>query len=221
MGIAIFIFLGIPILFVISLVKFIKTKRKVWLFFLILSGIPLSLLGWKFAEAVIVGFEQGYNQAELFQSHTETPEKGSLVPISDTSLSLVLPETWSFLTGINDVAVLEVGNLYDEQYLIVLLYNKLDFEGGLAGINQRCSDDLLSALTNAEQSEIVQKSFGDTIGVQAEFSGSIESLKLNYLQYICEDDTYYFQFIAWTLPSKKSKAFQVFENTLNTLTFTK
>lgn len=207
-----FIFvLGLPIIFIFSLVKLISTKNKAWLIGLILSGVAVIALIGLVAFGVYTGYKNSASKARSgFSSGA-----GSIVNVPDSKLSLNLPSHWSDIKDLNDAASLSMGNLFREEYLIVIAEAKADFDGNLTDYSELTVGSMIDSLDNPTTQEPLTLPINGLPSIQREFSGSVDRTKIAYLHTCIEGSEHYYQIIGWTIPSRKATAFKIIQDVIN------
>lgn len=205
------VMIGIPVLFILSLVKLITTKNKAWIIGLVLSGIAFILIICVFA----VGAYMGYKNTKG-QSLTETSSgTKKIVKVPDTKLSLGIPSHWKKIDDLNEAASLSMGNLFREEYLIVIAETKADFDGSLTDYSDLTVTAMIDSIDNSTFTEPVSLSINGLPAIQREFSGSVDRTKIAYSHTSIEGSENYYQIIGWTIPSRKTTAFKVIGDVVN------
>lgn len=199
--------IGLPILFILSLVKLISTKNKAWIIGIVLSGIPLILI----AGGMMYGFYQGYKSAKVGTSSART----NIVMVPDTKLSLNIPSHWSNLNDLNDAASLGMGNLFREEYLVVIAESKADFDGNLTDYSDLTVTSMIDSIDHATAGSPVSLTLNGLPAIQREFSGTVDRTKIAYVHTSVEGGEHYYQVICWTTPSRKTSAFKTFHGLIN------
>jgi hypothetical protein len=213
---AIMLFLMVPAAFIVSLVLLIKTKKKGWLFLLVPSGLLLAGFFAAFSLAFAAGLKKGMESSRQWQSEEKVPED-RLVETSDALMKLKLPGHWQILKDLNEAAHLEVGNPRREEYLIVINDPKASFDGSLAEYAEFIVDRTKNALTDGEVSGPEPITVDGRPALQYEVRGSVDKVNVQYLFTLTESAANFHQLITWTLASRKSKAFPVFQDVLKSV----
>lgn len=209
--IGILLMIGIPILFIVCLVKFITTKNKGWLIGLVLTCIPLVLL----VGAIAVGVFMGYKNAKTNSLSGFSSKNTTTLVVPNSKLTLDVPSNWKNIDDLNDVADLEMGNLFQEQYLIVISEPKSDFDGNLTDYSDLTTKAMIDSIENSTTSAPVSLTVNGMPAIQHEFSGSVARTKIAYLHTSIEGGEHLYQIISWTTPSRKSTSFKVFQDVVN------
>ena len=137
----------------------------------------------------------------LFFNQNQTPEK--VVKSIDGQIQVTVPSGWTESSELNDDAVLEVGNVWDELFLIVILENKRDFISvDLEYYSQVTTEALISDIESPEKSQPLELLIHNNRAIQYEIRGTVEDLNIAYLHTSVEDSQNYYQVLAWTLSSQ-------------------
>ena len=205
--------------------------RRLWLYLPLLNiidilcilGVKRQRIGDKLARTLVVEQEPGevvakdrsaYKTLAIFGillalgyvpslvfNQEETLEK--VVKSIDGQAQVTVPSSWTELSELNDDAVLEVGNVWDELFLIVILDNKRDFISmDLEYYSQITTEALISDLESPEKSQPLELLIRNNRAIQYEIRGIVEDLHVAYLHTSVEDNQNYYQVIAWTLNSQ-------------------
>lgn len=206
------ILLGIPTLFVISLIKSIRSKSKGWIITAVITGafclVPVGLFFY--------GMYQGIQKFDNASERNIDAGTSMNVVSVDSLCQLTIPKHWEILTDLNNSASLQAGNLSREEYLIVISDAKVDFVGSLEEHSQVTSKNLTSTLADATSSDVSELEINGYKALQNTVSGAIDHTNIIYLKTNIEGDKAYYQILTWTLPSKKAEAFKVFQDVLET-----
>lgn len=211
------ILIVVPVLFIISLVKFITTKKRGWLVGLIVSG----LLSIAFIVLVLVtaynGYKTGIAKAKNATPSIRATGSAKVVEVPESDLSLTLPGHWVELSELNEEATLSTGNTAKEEYLIVIPENKIDFDGSLEDFSKITASGIFDNLTNSSISEPKPLLIQGLSAIQYEISGTIDHTKVSYLHTSVIGEKYFYQVLGWTVLSRKSQAFDVFHEVINSM----
>lgn len=205
------IVLGLPALFILCLVKLISTKNKKWLIGLVLSGLALLALIGLVIGAVYMGYKNTVSNARLAASSGVE----SIVIVPDSKLFLNMPSHWSEIKDLNEEASLSMGNLFREEYLIVIAEVKADYDGSLTDYSNLTVSSMTDSIENPTTKEPLSLSINGLPAIQQEFSGSIDRTKIAYLHTSIEGAEHYYQIIGWTIPSRKATAFKVIQDVID------
>jgi hypothetical protein len=157
---------------------------------------------------------------EATEEAAEEAAKPTLVSSKDGKVSISIPPSWSTQTGLNDEADIQVGDLAEEAYLIVLSESKIDFDESvdLAQHSSMTREAFMESLGGAEiLAGPKQTKAGELDAVVYDLQGSIDGLRPIYLHATIEGDDFYHQVVAWTLPSKIEANRPIFDRVIESL----
>ena len=123
---------------------------------------------------------------------------------SDGKSKLVVPEGFRSDDSLHDDAELEVSNIWEENYLVVLTESKLDFDDITVDEHSELTlGILLDSLGNARVEKGPKElEIHGRRALQYEVRGSIDGLRVVYLHTTVNGEDSFHQIVAWTLPSK-------------------
>lgn len=161
------------------------------LFFCLIVGIGvLSLLG-KRIEPVVITATDGQSQ-------------------------LTVPGSWKVQKDLNDMAEIQVANLSQEQYMMVITESKADFDDiDLAQYAETSLDWSLEAVVAEERPDPQSMTIDGKPAVQYELHGTVENMKLVYWITSVEGTDNYYQMVAWTRASQAEKNAPIFAEVAN------
>ena len=139
------------------------------------------------------------------------------VVADDRSSKMLLPTTWKQIPELTDVATIEFGNTFREQYTIVISEPKADFGNNVD--LYAYNDFILDQNFRTVVSDISIKLLGEVEingmrGVKYEIRGEVDNIKIVYLHTALEGEYHYHQVLFWTLPTKWQGNRKIFENAL-------
>ena len=122
----------------------------------------------------------------------------------NNSYSIKTPKSWSHMTDLNEEADLQMGNLRDEAYVVILSEHKADFNDvTLQGHSDLTRSLIKEALTNYQESEAQHST---TIGkypvIRYQIEGNIEKINVVYWHATVETEEHFHQMLLWSLKSK-------------------
>lgn len=176
-----------------------RSSSRKWI---IAAVIGASLVGLLFCLIVGVGV------LSLLGKRVEP----TVVTATDGQSQLTVPGSWKVQKDLNDLAEIQVANLLQEQYMIVLTENKSDFED--VDLAQYADGTLGVALESIETDDNPSPKSVTVNGkpaIQYELHGTVDNLKAVYWFTSVEGTDNYYQIVAWTLASKAEKNAPVFE----------
>ena len=123
---------------------------------------------------------------------------------SDGRSKLVVPAGFKVDDTLHDDAELEVSNVWEENYLVVLTESKLDFDD--ITVDEH-SELTLGILVDSLDSARIEKGprelrIHGLRALQYEVRGSIDGVRVVYLHTTVNGKESFYQIVAWTLPSK-------------------
>lgn len=147
-------------------------------------------------------------QVPSLQTQTEVSNDG-LCQIS-------LPAGWSTQTNLHADANIQVANIHDGLYLIVLTESKSDFENmSLEGHSELTRQRFLNNLQNGQIGEPNNFKINDQPALQYQISGTVDNVNIVYLHTTVEGKEHFHQIVAWTLSSKFEKNKAALESVIN------
>ena len=121
----------------------------------------------------------------------------------DGRFQVTVPGGWQEDNSLHEDADLEVAHRPTKMYLIILAESKADFDGMTL---QRHSDITRNALkegvTVEQESGPVALTIDGHPALQYEIRATTNSTKIIYLHTTVETPTYFYQILAWTIPSR-------------------
>jgi hypothetical protein len=140
-------------------------------------------------------------------------ENARLVTATDGQSRMTVPGNWREMTDLNDQAEIQVGDLFREQYAIVLTESREDFsdEVNLARFSELVSMNVRNGLADATMSEPRTLTVHGRPAVQRVIRGSKDHLRIVYWLTAIEGERSYFQVLMWTLASRADENEPVFQ----------
>jgi hypothetical protein len=135
----------------------------------------------------------------------------------DGLLRMTIPADWETLE-LNPTAEIQVGNLEQSAYLIVLIERKVDLFGwniqrhSYVTLGSLLSSVDLPTITGPKSLEV-----GGFPAVQYEIRGASSGTNLVYLHTTIETPSFFAQVIAWTMPSQESAMRQKLEKAISSI----
>lgn len=140
---------------------------------------------------------------------------------SDEKYSITAPGDWEDLKGeLNENAVLEAGNLKKEQYLALLPDNKEDLALTFDEYTDIVYENILSAVSDAEEGERESVTVNGKTGYRMEVTGSVNNINVTYWIYCVDGTEDYLQILVWSLKSKAEDNKEVLLKAAESLTET-
>jgi hypothetical protein len=200
----------IPAAFVFTLVMASTRKTKGWIIGAVVSGV-IGLLA--IGGIVFSGIFAGVKAAK---ANSEAPVFTS----ADGHYAITGAPGWRVLDLESTDATLQIGNLFDEEYLIVIpdVKAELGEEFGLQEFAEIASGQTADAVEDGESGDLVEMEFGGLPGYRRVVRGIIEGNDISYLLSYVEGKDHFYQIMAWTLTDRKAKVFPRLEAAAATFT---
>lgn len=207
--------LGIPLVFIASVVFLVRSRNKGWLFLVIPSGLLSAILA---LGAIVVALRIFSGAAEIVNtlSPKALPPDGVVVS-RDELLRTRLPKHWSILENLNASATLQAGDPVREEYMLVLTEPKDAVPGGIESYANLMVNHLIGTLQDVSVEGPEEVTINGMRGYQYAISGSAQGMRLEYLFTILEGPEAFHQVAMWTLQKYKDQAFAVFRETIQTV----
>lgn len=144
-------------------------------------------------------------------------EDPKVVTASDGQSRMTVPGSWQEMPDLNDEAEIEVGNLFREQYAIVLTESKEDFSDAvdLDRFSQLVTQNLRDGLADASVTAPRPLTVRGRPAVQRVIRGSKDELRVVYWLTAVEGQRNYFQVLMWTLGSRADANEPVYQAVVN------
>jgi hypothetical protein len=130
-----------------------------------------------------------------------------VVTASDQKSQLTVPVAWrdSPESFKNDLAAIQVGDLREAQFVLVISASAKDFDD-FAAFTDACVEEARTLIGESDVGEAHRLTIGGLGAVQHEVNGKVNGLKLTYWFTMVEGKRGYYEVVGWTLPSKRSEA---------------
>ncbi|HEV8559679.1 MAG TPA: hypothetical protein VGR06_25355 [Actinophytocola sp.] len=131
----------------------------------------------------------------------------TVVTASDKKSQLTVPASWKDVPPSfrEELAVIQLGDLRREQYVVVVTLDRDDFED-FDAFSAAMLEGAQHALDDAAVSEPRNLTIGGLQAVQYEISGKAEGIKIVFWYTMVAGKNGFYQVVAWTLPSKRTEA---------------
>lgn len=197
------LFLLIPALFIFTLVMALTRKTKGWIIGAVVTGVVgLLFVGGIIFSGIYAGFKaaKASREAQVFTS-------------PDGLCSITGAPGWRVLDLEAPDATLQVGNLFAEEYLIIIPDAKAELGDDflLEEFAEIASGQTLESVGEGEGGELVELEIGGLPGYRREVRGVIEGNDISYHLTYLEGKDYFYQIMAWTLTDKKATVFPKLE----------
>jgi len=198
-------FLGGGIFFIVALVKAFKRKTPGWIVAAVISGI-VAMIGLVGSIGLAA---QGVAKGVLAMKAEAGKKKR--ITAKGGGYGLEVPGDWKEMPELNEVAGVVAGQVFREQYVMVIENSKADFVGSLAEFDEQSTSLLAGNLTGSDISKREARNIGSYSAMQGRITGRMENVSLVYQCVSVETEHAYYQILAWTLPSREATARPVFE----------
>ena len=208
------IVIGVLVLFIIALVKSIKTARKGWIITAAISGIPIAAFLVLFLIGMALNITRGGASSPIFGGSSGSVSDlltASMTPVPGSAIgyqiSYPMIDSWKKLDPSNGA--------FDQLYNFHDAYVGVIAEGIGVGTPQRICDLSQKNLTDKAS----QYSFTSPQPIQIDShpwltydaTATVSGVDLKYRFYVYADANYTFQIISWTGPGAFDKVNPVFD----------
>jgi hypothetical protein len=201
--------LGILVFFVVALVKAFTRKTAGWIITSVVMGLLSALMAVSAAASVAMA---------ISRKASENGEITKVLKSKDNKYKIMVPTSWRSLPDLNPQATMAAGNVFNEQYLMVLIEDKSTLKMDLAGYMTSTADRMESMLKDGRQGESAAVTISGHPALRRSITGEAEGVKLAYLHTCVDTDESLVQIICWTLAGREKKAFPTFEQVAATFT---
>ncbi|MBK1858727.1 hypothetical protein [Cerasicoccus arenae] len=211
--ISVLILLAIPVLFIVSIVKYVKRRSTGWLVVLVITSLPVLAFIGMFSYGIYVGYTSALDK--VADDQVEGTDR--VVPVAGSPLTIGMPDHWKLLKIVEEDVPLQMGNLFQEEYLMAFSYSKMDILDDLDGFTEYSNDTLLGRM---DSGRVVDSRHFEVNGMnvsESEIQGEIDNMRINYLNYVVEGQNDFYQIMTWTLNSKSGSAYPVFREAIQTI----
>jgi len=131
------------------------------------------------------------------------PSKPVTVSFLEGQYQVLKPAGWSDLE-LNDVADLEIGNMFREAYCTVLTEPKSDFADDidLMRFSEVTREIMVESLKDSKEEGPEQLTLSGQPAVRYVINGTMDSVKVRYWHVSIESEEHFHQVILWSLPSR-------------------
>jgi len=169
--------------------------------------VVVAVFGWIVVMGAWLGIREsvdapGSSERGIFDTSDE------VVKSTDGRSQVKVPSSWRTLPDLNDEAVVEVGNEFAEQYLVVISEPRVDFASDVD--LQRYADVCLGLMKeNLRDVEVAPPREVVVNGRKAlryEIRGTVDFVNVVYLATFVEGQNSFHQVLAWTMKSRFDSA---------------
>lgn len=200
----------VPALFLFTLIMALTRKTKGWVAGAIITGlISFLIVGVVIFLSVRSGLKAVKEQQEA-----------QIFSTSDGRVTVAGAPGWRVLDLDSADASMSIGNLFAEEYLIVISELKSDFDAdfGIRDFAEIASQQTIDSVENAVAGELVESMVQGLPAYQQEVSGVIEGTDVSYFNTYIEGREHFYQVLAWTLTDRKEKIFPTLRAAANSFT---
>lgn len=185
------------------------TKRITHLLFLLLLSLTLIACG--------DSKQSKQDNAQVSKAEDKTSNKyGKMIPFYEDQFSILKPKKWRIMDDLNDDADIQMGNLRNEAYAIVLTESKIDFDdANLQEYSDFTRDFLSKSLKKHEENGPQNFTINGNPAIKYVITGKIGFLKLKYWHVSIDTHDHFHQIIVWSLNSKFEKNQATYERVIN------
>ncbi|MDH5656239.1 MAG: hypothetical protein OEZ34_10045 [Spirochaetia bacterium] len=126
------------------------------------------------------------------------------------------PGNWVEMTDLNDEANLQIGNVFEEGYLIVISESKDDFDKmNLEEYSRITFEPLYEGLSKRRQEKPEVFRIGNHDAIKRDLEGVIDNININYIHAVTETEKNFHQIVGWSLKSKFETNKPILEEIIN------
>jgi acyl carrier protein len=187
---------------IISVIMAIVRRTKGW----VITAVVFALIGIGGVVAAVVLGAVGMRKTLAEQAKQKT------VTSDDGWVSVSIPGSWTLLPELPGEAALKAGNKFREEYAIVISESKADIDGTLDDFAHAAITAIRGNLDSAGEVSPIENSTAGTFPARrCRLAGKVGNIRIAYLHFSIETPEGFHQLMMWTLPSKESRAWPVFE----------
>ena len=192
-----FLMIALPIIFIFLLVMAIVRKSRGWTIGAIIAGI-VTVAGI----VALIGYASKRTAMEI--KERELPKE---FVSADKLVKVTADGHWRELELGSEDASLQIGNLFQERYLMVLSELKIDFEEGFTLENYRkvILEQMEEIVQGAEFAEAQPMMIGGKQAIRTDLEGEIDGTGLAYAVFFIEGVDHFHQILTWTLRDRKDE----------------
>jgi|GEM_PF-3103876 len=135
---------------------------------------------------------------------------------ADGSLKAQCPQGWA-VADLNDDADLEVANVNDDTYLLVMSEFRADYAGDLAQHSSDTRSTLVSSLTNVTQEGPTELTINGSPAIQYKIIGTFDRTNIIYLHTTIQTEEKFHQVLTWTVASRFKKSEPTLQQIIGTI----
>ena len=139
----------------------------------------------------------------LVKKAVDESRKPTIIKSSDSRIQLTVPGGWSEQKKLNESAVLQAANPFQEMYVVVIEENKRDYveHATLEEYTSLVRNRMISAVKDPQTTDPVSLVVSGHPAMEYLLDGSVEKIKVKYICTAVETPNHFYQIVTWTLPS--------------------
>jgi hypothetical protein len=201
--------MGLFIFAIVAIVKAFTKKTTGWIVTACVCGLMmLGMLGLAIA-GVVAGIAAGVNKAGTSSLTRQIVSK-------DGRYSFDVPPIWKEMPQLNAEASLAAGYGLREQYMMLIVDSRKDFSGSLNDFSKLVTERIGQKMKGAVLGESQSLTVNGHPALRKRITGSTQNINLVYLHTSVELPDSYCQILCWTLESRESTAFPIYERVIQT-----
>lgn len=160
--------------------------------------------------AVISQLKQAIDKDYLRADKTFTSE--------DDSVQLVAYEDWKINTTLNEQAIIQIANMAQDKYLIIIEESKIDFADDTTILDYASLvlEGMEETAENVSVSELTDLTINNNPALQYYFHGEVDKVKVSFNITVIETPEYFYQVLAWSLQSSFDEHKEEFRSIIST-----
>ncbi len=198
---------AVPILFIFCLIMAIVRKSKGWT----VATIVMGVLG---LGAVIAAVAFSANQVAEAVEESKIPREFA---DDEGRFALTGPGSWSVQDLGHPDAELEIGNLFAEEYVMVISEAKSEFDEdfSLDDFADIAGGAMIDVLGDPDYSEFEELTVNGMPARRHRLNGTIDGIRIAYVNTFVEGKEDFHQVLAWTLEVKQDLAIEKLQEAAN------
>ncbi|CAN5222388.1 hypothetical protein BH20ACI1_BH20ACI1_24640 [soil metagenome] len=155
--------------------------------------------------------------ANRIKKEVDRSQSPQVLNSTDNISQITVPGSWKKRTDLHEEAVIQAGNPFAEQYMVIIRDDRTDFGKNftLDTITEIARDNFTKAATETSLTDPIPVTINGYSAKQFETSGEVENIKIKYLYAIVETPNSFYQILTWTLNSKFDENKSTFLEVIN------
>ncbi len=139
----------------------------------------------------------------LVKKAVDESRKPTIIKSADSRIQLTIPGGWSEQKKLNESAVLQAANPFQEMYVVIIEENKRDYveNATLEEYTSLVRNQMISAVKDPQATDPVSSVVSGHPALEYLLDGSVEKIKVKYICTAVETPNHFCQIVTWTLPS--------------------